>query len=373
MAQQAVYAIGGDIGGMKEVHEGMNRLQGICVDVTYFIDNDPLAKAGTDFLAKQNPPVSYETRGPIDSDCPNIIVIGTSATAFSGQIAWTRYGHDKGIPVVWVEDLYGTGERQGTLEVSPTVMLVVDAIAAEIANKIRPKVKTIIVGKPTFGKLPNEEQSAVMRERIREELMIGVQEFLLTITFGGDPAERAIAQLPLIIEKLRLMKLQGINVACAFRFHPKHPQKDALWNTVEQSGLRYVDARKYDLTELNIASDAVCADWGNTDAIKAILCGVPTMTMLFPEHLMLANGQAFDDYERRVSVGYPGGTPPIIRSYPGWGMRNEMEFWLCLCDIMEYPEYAQKTTIARAEMFRDLLIPGAAERIAGEVMSYMRY
>lgn len=366
MAQQVVYAIGGDIGGMKEVHEGMNALQGIYVDVTYFIDNDPLAKAGTDFLAKQNPPVSYETRGPIDSDCPNIIVIGTSATAFSGQIAWTRYGHDKGIPVVWVEDLYGTGERQGTLEVSPTVMLVVDAVAAEIVRKIRPNVKTIVVGKPTFGKLPNEDQAAVIRERIRKELAIGEHEFLLTIGFGGDPAERAVAQLPLIIKAL-----QGVNVVSAFRFHPKHPQKDALWNTVEQSGLRYVDARKYDLTELNIASDAVFADWGNTDAIKAILCGVPTMTMLFPEHLMLANGQAFDDYERRMSVGYPDGTPPIIGSHPGWGMRNEMEFWLCLSDIMEYPEYAQKTTIARAEMFRDLLIPGAAERIAGEVMIYM--
>ncbi len=366
MAKPLVYAAGGDIGGMKEVHEGMKVLRDAGVDVMYFVDDDPRAKAGTDFLAKQSPVIPYETRGPVDSDCPNIIVIGTSATAWAGQIAWTLYGESRRIPVIWVEDFYGTGERQGTLEVLPTVMLVIDAVAAEIVRKVRPGLKTIIVGKPTFGTLPNKDQAVVIREHIRRELGVRDHEFLLTIGFSGDPAERAVVQLPLIINAL-----QGFDVVCAFRFHPKHPQKDALWSVVKASELHCVDARTYDLTDLNIASDAVFVDWGNTDAIKAILYSVPTMTMLFPEKFVTESGQVFHDYERRASVGYPEGVPPIIASHPGWGMRNPIDFSVCLRDVMEYPDYAQKATAQRAESFYDLLIPGAAERIAGEVMSFL--
>ena len=83
MTDYQVYAIGGDIGGMKEVYEGMKVLERRGVSVKYFVDDDPRAKAGTDFLAKLNPPVEYETRDPYpySHPLPKVLVIGTSATA----------------------------------------------------------------------------------------------------------------------------------------------------------------------------------------------------------------------------------------------------------------------------------------------------
>lgn len=107
-----VFVVGGDIGGMKETHLGMQALakRGVA-SLSYFIDGAANAKAGTEYLAKQHPSVLYETRGPISMDAPDVVVVATSATASGAQIEWTRWAHDQKIPVVWIEDLWGTGEH----------------------------------------------------------------------------------------------------------------------------------------------------------------------------------------------------------------------------------------------------------------------
>jgi hypothetical protein len=342
---------------MREVYEGMQILEKHGVSVKYFVDADTHAKAGTDLLAKLKNPVFYETRGPLPADRPKVIVVGTSATAVSGQVAWTEHGHKNGIPVVWVEDLWGTGERAEVLSVRPDEMLVIDEIAARIAVTVRPRLKTTVVGKPSFGELPSTEETVGIRAQVRSNLGLSPEDFLLSVGFGGDPAVRTITQLPLLLKLF-----QAYNVVVAWRFHPKHPDATMLWEHATQSGIRSVDARSVDLTNLYIASDLVVADWGHTDAYKAVICGIPTVTMLFP-----------DDTERRNRVGYPEGIPPIIATDLEWGARDVSEVGKLLQKSIAEGERIRSYTLAiRAKPFLDLVKPGAADRIADEVMKYLK-
>lgn len=361
MIDYQIYAIGGDIGGMKEIYEGMRVLESRGVGVGYFIDAESRAKAGTDFLAKLKTPVSYETRGPLLSDHPRVIVIGTSATAVTGQVDWTTYGHEQGIPVVWVEDLWGTGERAGTLSVRPDEMLVIDEMAAQIARIVRPGLKATVVGKPSFGKLPSIEERVGIRAQVRNDLDLSPDDFLITVGFGGDPAERAVLQLPQFIQLF-----EPYNVVLAWRFHPKHPDVKMLWERATTSNVRSVDARSVDLTNLNIASDFVVADWGNTDAYKAVICGIPTVTMLFPD----TNGE---DTKRRALAGYPEGIPPIVATDPEWGAKDVSDVGKLLQKTRQDGQNVRSYTLeTRAKPFLDLVKPGAPERIADEVMKYLR-
>lgn len=358
-----VYAVVGDIGAAKEMYAGIMALPPE-VEVRWFVDPAVNAKAGTEFLAKLKNPVLYEIRGPEAGDKPDLIVIGTSVTSCNGQIAWTKWGFGR-YPVVWVEDLWGTGEYPSVLCVRPDEMLVVDEMAARIARGVRFGLKTTIVGKPTFGTIPNASRQVKIRRHVRKQFLIEKDEFLLTIQFGGDLPERTLTQLPEIVGLLR-----SLSVVVAFRFDPKHPWKEKLWAAACESGLDIIDARALDLSELNIASNMIIADWGNTHAYKALLCGTPTATLLFPKHCVVGSNKVFDDYVHRVNRGFPGGVPPIVTSL-SWGAESPEELMRLIGYVIRNEADAKTETIERALQFRHLATPGAAERMAREFMKYI--
>lgn len=239
--------------------------------------------------------------------------------------------------------------------VSPNEILVVDAVAEHVAKSVRPGIATTIVGKPTFGTIPANSERPALRERLRRELGVADTDFLVTVGFGEVPTERALTQLPQFIELFRTM-----NVVVAWRFHPKHAELPKLWRDATTSGVRFVDARAIDLTDLNIASDIVIADWGNTDAYKAVICGVPTVTMLFP-----------DDTEARKSRGYLDGIPPIIATDTEWGATSIADTRKLIANIRDFPLwYSWNVRDIRAKPFLSLVEPGADERIADAIEKY---
>ena len=233
-----ILVVFGDIGSAKEMVPVLKVLEERGIKVSYVAD--PKGKAATDVLGKAGIP--YETKEPADSDTRDLdaydlILVGTSATANSFQVAWTKYAREKNIPVLWIEDLYGTGSRKNSQIVSPDTMLVVDEVAKQIAKTVRPNLDVRVVGKPTFGALPDEVGAVSIRNKVREKLGLTESEFLVTVGFGGDPAERALTQLPQIISALEAYE---DSLTVAWRFHPKHPQKDQLWETATKSKVPFI-------------------------------------------------------------------------------------------------------------------------------------
>jgi hypothetical protein len=126
--------------------------------------------------------------------------------------------------------------------------------------------------------------------------------------------------------------------------------------------VRSIDARSEDLFNLNLASNLLVANWGNTDPYKSLFFGVPVVTMLFP-----------DDTDARVAAGYPNGVPPIVGQDAKWGVTGAMSLRVRLAVVKNNENYARLITAnKRAAPFRSLLIPGAEERIADEVMKYLQ-
>lgn len=197
------------------------------------------------------------------------------------------------------------------------------------------------------------------RASIRSKYDLRGSDFLITFGFAGEPASRAPAQLD---EILRVKGHFDQSAVFAFRFHPAHPQRDFLWERVVESGLLFIDARAENLLDLYIASDAVVADYVSTDAYKNLLMGIPTISMLFP-----------DDYDYRLELGYPKGVPPVISEAKEWGPTSP-EAMVALLDFVHHrpTEARHYMRAVRAEPFRELLEPGAAERIAQEVLGCMK-
>ena len=224
-----IYAVYGDIGGAHETLPAMQLLEKDGVAVKHFVLGER-AQAGINVLEKARVP--YESRGPEADDKPAVIVVGTSETAVEGQIEWTKFGEEKNIPVVWVEDLWGCGEHKSTQGVCPTVMCVVDDIATRVARSVRPTLATEVVGKYSFGalakKLANAEE---IRTKTREQLAarLGIRDFsgkIVTYGSGGEVPARAYAHLQALGEHGGLASCCDDEVIFVPRFHPKLPEAD---------------------------------------------------------------------------------------------------------------------------------------------------
>lgn len=362
-----VYAVVGDIGGAKEVLPAMQVFQKIYgTAVRWFVDSSLKAKAGTEVLNKAG--ISYESRDPESSDHPRVIVVGTSATAVGSQIAWTKYGRENNIPVIWVEDLHGTGSVKNVRSVSPNLMVVIDEIASRCAKEIRPGLETSVLGKPSFANLPVLlKRAPEIRAAVRKELGLGEDEFLVHCMFGGEPQERAWAQVWELINRAHVIRAciytnRNIFVMC--RFHPKHPDVEKLRSrTAAVLDTLFIDgARVKDAQHAVIASDFLFSEYAANDQFTSLLTGVPVGTLLFP-----------DDREWRIdNSGYPNGVPPILIGHEEWGVASiEKAVELVRLVAMTNPQFIKETTENRAKPFRTLLESGAAERIADTVKSYL--
>ncbi len=362
-SMKSVYAIYGDIGGAKEVLPAMQVLAERGTQVNHFVYGDR-ARAGTDVLEAAGIP--YETRTPVPSDRPSVIVVGTSATAVEGQIAWTRFGEENNIPVIWVEDLWGTGESQKTRDVSPDIMCVVDDIAARIAKGVRSHIQTEVVGKPSFGALANklhdvEQIRATTRAQIAARL--GIKDFdghIVTFGSGGEVPARAFAHVEALCDHGGLDAVTNKEVIFVPRLHPKLPEKDKreLRILAQAVGSYVVAAHDLDMDFITVASDVNLGEWGSTSMYTSAIFGIPPVMCMFP-----------DDRERRLAAGYPNGEPPLLLAGAGYGPTDAVQLHDVLNQILCDPlKQYHEMTFQKGAVFRSLLEPGAEERIADVVM-----
>ncbi|OGL72390.1 hypothetical protein A3D72_00970 [Candidatus Uhrbacteria bacterium RIFCSPHIGHO2_02_FULL_57_19] len=349
-----VYIVVGDIGSAKELVLAAPRLVEQGAGISWFAD--PEGKAASAVLAKGK--IEFASRGPEKGDRPDVILIGTSGSAVDFQITWTRFGKEQGIPVVWLEDLWGTGEREGTRCVAPDVMLVNDEAAREIAHSVRPTMRIYAVGKPTFETLPGfANRGAEVRAEVRSRLRLANPDLLVTYWSGGEKPDRAE-------EHVRALSFQGEfggrRHHFAPRLHPKLPDavRGNLWLLAQAGRARAVDASAEVLEELILASDAIVADWSVTEGYKSVLLEVPTVITMFPA-----------DPERLAATGFPDAQPPLVRAVAAEAAYDPDALTRILDRIATDPSAARKQLAMFRKPFLRLLEPGAAFRIAEAVLT----
>lgn len=326
------------------------------------VDSGPQSRAAR-VLEQQKIPYTMDI-GPVGY--PKVILVGTSTKAIDAQLAWTEYGRmlrrgGAETYVVWYEDLFANSVYPKVMAVDPHAILTINELARKIVAGRRPDTPTAAVGKPTFGPLPSVLDTDIRGARARRRIGLSPEDFLIVFGFAGEPAHRAPAQLEAILGVKDDFPKDAV---CAFRFHPAHPQSDELWERARASGLRTVDARKENLSELYLAAcphGAVVTDYVSTDAYRNVLLGTPTIITLFPE-----------DREYRIELGYIGGVPPILTADQSWGAENAEHMLALIHRVNESPiaagSYMQQVC---AEPFRLLLEPGSAEYLAGVLLGFL--
>ena len=356
--QDAVYVIGGDAGSTIDLIPAVALLKESGITVRWFADSGPQAQAGK-ILARYDIP--YEVRGPSIGDNPPVILFGYSNKAVDAQNIWTGWAmtrRAKGgpiIPVIGYDDLFVNAIRPNVMDAEPDEILVISSLAERMVRERRPDVRITVVGKSLH--IPDERERQEKRAALRAKYKLGEGNFLVAFGFAGEPPDHAPGQIDEILRERSRFHPEMI---FAFRFHPAHPQSTELAQRMAASGLRTIDTHAEPLLDVYMASDAVVTGYGATDAYRTVLMGIPTITMLFPE-----------DLEYRVQIGYVGGIPPIIASNVLWGADTVSYLSSLLRRIREMPDLTCQRTQERAEQFRDLCVPDAAERIAAVVMRYL--
>ncbi|MFY9463309.1 MAG: hypothetical protein WAP52_03950, partial [Candidatus Sungiibacteriota bacterium] len=354
------YIVVGDAGSCLDLLPVAALLKERKIPVFWIADAGPRAQAGN-ILARHGIPC--ETRGPNLGDDPAVILLGYSNKAIDAQNMWTGWAmtrRAKGgpiTPVLGYDDLFVNAIRPNVMGVEPDEILVISPLAERIVHGRRPDARITVVGKSLH--IPDERERQEKRAALREKYKLGEDDFLVAFGFAEEPADHAVAQTAEILNERSRFHPATVFV---FRFHPAHPQKKELAERMAASGLHSVDMNAEPLMDVYMASDAVVAGYGSTDAYRTVLMGIPTITMLFP-----------DDLEYRMEIGYPNGTPPIVVGTifdALWGVDTVSYLSSILRRIREMPELACARTQDRATSFHDLCTPDAAERIAAAVMKY---
>ena len=249
-------------------------------------------------------------------------------------------------------------------------MLVLDELASKIVLNKRPHIRTKIVGKPTFGKIPELNEMPAIRSETREKLGVTKRDFLIGWGFQGEPNKMAPAHVGEIIrEKLQL----DDGMIVAWRPHPKHLKKDEMWATLTSSGIRYTEkARDVDLLNLYLSSNAVVVPFGGTDGYKVVLRGVPTITPIFPSGELAKQLYDYDDEEARKASGFIDATPPLLMEDQTWGARSPNDVLDLLRGIRDDEGACRRITLKHRSLpFIDLEIPGSARWISDEITRHL--
>ena len=356
-----IYLVVGDTGAALDLVPVAREMEKRKICVKWFAD--PNGRAKVDVLEKLG--IAYSTQGPgeFEGSLPKVLLCGTSSGHAGLQVDWTNFCRGKGIPTYWFEDLWGTGEQANEDGADPDVMLTLDDLAAKIARNKRPGRKTMIVRKPTFGKMPPMEDIPAIRAETRAKLGVSEEQFLIGWGFQGNPEKMAPAHVGEIIREG--LKLDD-GMVVAWRPHPKHQMKDELWDKLIGSGIPYLEkAREVDLLNLYLSSNAVVVPFGATDGYKAVLRGIPTIVPIFPSGDLAMDLYDYDDYKARITSGFIGGLPPLLMDAEWWGAKSAYDVLALLRRIREDEVSARRSTIKiRAVPFMDLEKAASALLIA---------
>ena len=317
---------------------------------------DPQGKA-KDYLTKEE--VQFREELPSLEERPNLVLIGTSVSAWQFQVAMTERGHQWGSPVLWLEDLHGTGARLPVRCVNPDVMLVIDEVAETITHRTRPGVKTYVIGKPTFADL-SPIQGSDIRSRIRNENGIGQRDILVSYWSGGEIPERAEQQLQALVTFANLHRDRVVLVP---RLHPKLPSgfRDEMWQFVKTNAPRVFHASELPADHLHLASDVVTAEWTGTEGLRAMLLERPVLVWMFPMK---------GDEERLRSV-YPNESPPLLEAGAALAIATQTDLDVIM-KIAEDPGRALQALSDGRQDFLPLLMPGADRRAATVIEHNLR-
>jgi len=357
-----VYFVSGDLGGYGDAMPVIKKLQELGTQILFFAD-----PAGESQKKLDKAGIAYETRDPNESDHPDLILIGVSATAFNLQVAWTKFGREKGIPVFWVEDMYATSARPPVREslagTEPNVIFAIDEIAASLAGKAYPGAEILACGKTSFEGLGVlREKKEEIRSAVRSKAKIGQDDFLVTFWSGGTSLERVRAQVKTIISSAAEVL---DDVIIAPRFHPKLARFGEnvlaeLWSeTIEMSKgappVSLVDLRNETPENIILASSITIGDWGGNESLRSIVLGTPAIVTLFPD----------DDVNVRLGMGYKDGIPPLVQTGAAPGPKNQKDLEDNFYDVFlrdGNPE-AEKQFLEKVSPFLTLGEPGATQKI----------
>ena len=349
----------GDMGGCKEAFYAIQALEkklGGNLGVNWIVDPADNAKAGV-FLERQG--VSYNRRLPLVEDNPDLLFVGTSATAVGAQVAWTKWARGKGTPVVWIEDFPGTGQYPSVRDVDPDVMVVTDEISAINCRKIRPSMKpesVVVCGKPSF---PSEVSPLLankvgIRREVRAKL--GVTDGDLMIMVSPGVGMNIVEQLQAIAG---IKNLCGRPVKFWVRLHPKMADgpRVAAWEVIHVMGDAAAASSAEPLLErLTVASDIVVATWGSTCTYSAAFAGIPPVLLLFPDVL--------EENQKRMDLGYDGGVPPLMQAGAAYAATGSGTLETNLRAIVSGYGRVSGTILNGSAAFRAMIEPGSADRVA---------
>lgn len=342
----------GDIGGFKELVPVADLLRERGCATIWTVDpkgraEDLMTRGGIEFLRHEEGLPSKLM--PV----PNLVLVGTSATACGAQIAWTNHFKGKR-PVVWYEDLYGTGEvkvaRQCT---SPNVIITIDEVSRGIAAHVWPDTHVLVGGKPTYGeKLVHLiQRKENLRESLRSKLAShNPPPLLVTYASGGESVDRVLAHIRALSQAF------DHSERIALRFHPKLSESFDLLNDTASQWLseKLIDTSAItDTTEVILGSDIVVADYAGDPPYQAALAEIPVIMTLFP-----------DCTEALIARGYQNGVPPLLQARACWGARTADDMEVIAEGIMNKPLPARAMVKEGVKPFESLLAQNAAIKIA---------
>lgn len=358
MAGKRVAVVVGDIGGAVELVPAVKELHDRGIEVEWIVD--PL---GQGWVVLDREAIAYGVAGATGYEVGQVfgydlVLVGTSATAVQAQIEWTRRAQTGAIPVLWYEDLWGTGERPVVHGVTPDVMLVVDQVAGQIAQRARPALATVVVGKPTFEELSAFDEPRIFetRQRLRRQAGVSDDVFLLVYWGAGDPA-RVTIHLSVLRE---LPRVGSRPVTLAPRLHPKMPGHREAWQLVFEGPAAMINLPAVPALELNCAADAVFGEFGGTQTYAAALVGTLPIIAMWP-----------DNREKRLACGFPDGDPPLIDQAIGAGAESPRGL-VAVLEAVAAGDVCRSDIFRRGrEIFCEAIRPGAAGRIAETVVRFL--
>lgn len=299
MSKLSIVMVGGDQATAAEGIPIAEALRQRSHSVRWIMDS---AGEGRKRLDSQQ--VSYEVhQSDLLTDHVDFVLVLTSATATAAQVEWTKFCLEKNIPVGWYEDYAGTANVEAVRELQPTLIMVINHAAADIAYRIRPNVPVHVVGKPSFeprAKVIKDPED--YRQAGRSKLHLKEDDFVVVYWSGGEILNRVEQQLAC----LRNVRMDYCRLLLAPRIHPKLERfgagaKERLLSFACSGIAETVDCQSLDADEVNAAADVVVSDAGCTEGLVSCLMGIPTIITRFP-----------DDYVRQVTRGFPGGVPMMV-------------------------------------------------------------